>query len=94
MFTRNKELQSLVYERTNALKNAESKIEKMNTRITSLEKQVNYQFNDKKELSKENSKQKEFITKLIKLVVSNKYNNEKAALAKIKELVHDYQSQN
>lgn len=94
MFKRKKELQSLVNERAVALNNAERKIEEMKTRINYLEKQINSQYNDKRILRKENTEQKEFITRFIKLVEANKYNNEKAALDKIKELVHDYQSKN
>ena len=94
MFKRNKELQSLVNERAIALNNAERKIEEMNIKIANLEKQINSQYNDKRILRKENAEQKEFITKFTKLVVGNKYSNEKAALDKIKELVHDYQSKN
>ena len=94
MFRKTRELESLVNERTNALKNAEIKIEEMNNRIKYFERQMKYQYNDQKDLNKENLKQKEFITKIIKFVSSNKYNNEKAVLDKIKELVHDYQSQN
>ena len=42
----------------------------------------------------ENEEQRAFIDRIERLVNSNKYNNEKAALSKIKELVRDYQSIN
>lgn len=87
MFRKIKELQSLVNERTNALNNAEQKIKGLNGFITD-------QQNEKRVLRRENSEQKELILKITNLVRANKYNNEKAALNKIKELVHDYQSQN
>lgn len=47
-----------------------------------------------KELRDENEEQGDFIKRIEKLVNSNKYNNEKAVLNKIKELISDYQSQN
>lgn len=87
MFKRIKELQSLVNERTNALNNAEQKIKGLNCFITDLQ-------NEKRALRKDNIEQKELILKITNLVKANKYNNEKAALDKIKELVHDYQSKN
>lgn len=87
MFRKTRELQSLVNERTKALKNAESKIKGLNSLISN-------QQNEKRTLRKENSVQKDLILKITNLVKANKYNNEKATLNKIKELVHDYQSTN
>lgn len=50
--------------------------------------------NENKELRFENEEQKELIERISKLVSCNKYNNEKAILDKMKELVEDYQSNN
>ena len=50
--------------------------------------------NENKELRFENEEQKELMERIIKLVSCNKYNNEKAILDKMKELVEDYQSNN
>lgn len=50
--------------------------------------------NENKDLRFENEEQKELIERISKLVSCNKYNNEKAILDKIKELVNDYQSNN
>lgn len=50
--------------------------------------------NENKELRFENEEQKELIKRISKLANCNKYNNEKAILDKIEELVNDYQSNN
>lgn len=50
--------------------------------------------NENRELRFENEEQKELIERISKLVSCNKYNNEKAILDKIEELVEDYQSNN
>ena len=49
---------------------------------------------ENKDLKFENEEQLDLIKRIDKLVDSNKYNNEKAILNKIKELVRDYQSIN
>lgn len=60
-----------------------------------LQKQENLAlYEENKELRFENDEQKEFINRIDRLVNSNKYNNEKAILSKLKELVSDYQSLN
>lgn len=43
---------------------------------------------------KNNEEQKELIARIKRIATSNRYNNEKAILSKIKELISDYQSQN
>lgn len=50
--------------------------------------------NENKELRFENEEQKELIDRISKIATANSYNNEKAILDKIKELVNDYQSKN
>ena len=60
-----------------------------------LQKQENLALYEKnKDLRFENEEQREFISRIERLVNSNKYNNEKAILSKLKELVSDYQSLN
>lgn len=60
-----------------------------------LQKQENLALHEEnKDLRFENEEQREFITRIDRLVNSNKYNNEKAILSKLKELVSDYQSLN
>ena len=60
-----------------------------------LQKQENLAlYEENKDLRFENEEQKDFISRIDKLVNSNKYNNEKAILSKLKELVSDYQSLN
>ena len=51
-------------------------------------------YEENKDLRFENEEQKDFISRIDRLVNSNKYNNEKAILSKLKELVSDYQSLN
>ena len=41
-----------------------------------------------------NEEQKELIDRITRIAAANTYNNEKAILSKIKELISDYQSQN
>ena len=60
-----------------------------------LQKQENLALHEEnKDLRFENEEQREFITRIDRLVNSNKYNNEKAILSKLKDLVSDYQSLN
>lgn len=76
-------------------------IDKLNKRNVELARQVRdlnkenlAVHNENKELRFENEEQKELIERISKLVSCNKYNNEKAILDKMKELVEDYQSNN
>ena len=101
MFKKTKELQSLVDESKKALKDAERKIEDRNILIADLQKQNKELTNENiavyeenKDLRFENDEQKELIDRITKIATANSYNNEKAILGKIKELISDYQSQN
>jgi len=101
MFKKTKELQSLVDESKKALKDAERKIEDRNILIADLQKQNKELTNENiavheenKDLRFENDEQKELIDRITKIATANSYNNEKAILSKIKELISDYQSQN
>ena len=80
MFKRRKEMQSLINSSRKALADAEMKIEERNKFL--------------KEIIVENRDRKELIRKIKFLVESNNYNRPDIILDKIKELVHDYQSQN
>lgn len=95
MFNRKtNELRSLLEARTKALNKAEKIIKDIKIENREL-KQIRLQevINNTKILE-QNNKNTEFITRIIDLVNSNKYNNEKAVLNKIKELADDYQSIN
>lgn len=101
MLRKTKELQSLVDESKKALKDAERKIEDRNILIADLQKQNKELTNENiavyeenKDLRFENDEQKELIDGITKIATANSYNNEKAILGKIKELISDYQSQN
>lgn len=76
-------------------------IDKLNKRNVELARQVRdlnkenlAVHNENKDLRFENEEQKELIKRISKLANCNKYNNEKAILDKIEELVNDYQSNN
>jgi len=84
---RKKEKQSLLEARTKALKEAEKK-------INNLTKENLAVHEENKDLRFENEEQTELIKRITDLVNSNKYNNEKAFIRTIKELISDYQSQN
>lgn len=100
MFRKN-EKQSLIDASRKALKNTERKIEDRNILIADLQKQNKELTNENlavheenKDLRFENDEQKELIDRITKIATANSYNNEKAILGKIKELISDYQSQN
>lgn len=94
MFKRTKELQSLLNTSRKALKEAEDKVENRNILIKDMEEQAKALYEENKDLRFENEEQRDLISRIERLVNSNKYNNEKAVLSKIKELVSDYQSIN
>lgn len=62
--------------------------------IKDMEGQAKVLYEENKDLRFENEEQRDLISRIERLVKSNKYNNEKAVLSKIKELVSDYQSIN
>ena len=94
MFKRTKELQTLLNASRKALKEAEDKIENRNILIKDMEEQAKALYEENKDLRFENEEQLGLIKRIDESVNSNKYNNEKAVLNKIKELVRDYQSIN
>lgn len=101
MFRKTKELQNLVNASRKNLKDAERKVEDRNILIADLQKKNEELSNENiavyeenKDLRFENEEQKELIDRIKRIATSNAYNNEKAILGKIKELISDYQSQN
>ena len=76
------------------IKNQEAMIYNRDILIGDMEKQAKALYEENKELRFEFEENNELIKRIEKLVSSNKYNNEKAVLNKIKELVSDYQSLN
>ena len=94
MFKRTKELQTLLNASRKALKEAEDKVENRNILIKDMEEQAETLYEENKDLRFENEEQLDLIKRIDESVNSNKYNNEKAVLNKIKELVRDYQSIN
>lgn len=76
------------------IKNQEAMIHNRDILIGDMEKQAKALYEENKELRFEFEENNELIKRIEKLVSSNKYNNEKAVLNKIKELVSDYQSLN
>lgn len=98
---RKKEKQSLIDASRKALKDAERKVEDKNILIADLQKQNEELSNENiavyeenKDLRFENEEQKELIDRIKRIATSNAYNNEKAILGKIKELISDSESEN
>ncbi len=101
MFRKTKELQSLVNASRKNLKDAERKVENRNILIADLQKKNKELSNENiavygenKDLRFENEEQGELIDRIKRIATSNAYNNEKAILGKIKELISDFDSQN
>lgn len=101
MFRKTKELQSLVNASRKNLKDAERKVEDRNILIADLQKKNEELSNENiavyeenKDLRFENEEQRELIDRIKRIATSNAYNNEKAILGKIKELISDFDSQN
>lgn len=101
MFRKTKELQSLVNASRKNLKDAERKVENRNILIADLQKKNKELSNENiavygenKDLRFENEEQRELIDRIKRIATSNAYNNEKAILGKIKELISDSESQN
>ena len=76
------------------IKNRDKLIEDLMKAKAELKKENLAVHNENKDLRFENEEQKEFINRISKIATANSYNNEKAILDKIKELVNDYQSNN
>ena len=101
MFRKTKELQSLVNASRKNLKDAERKVENRNILIADLQKKNKELSNENiavygenKDLRFENEEQGELIDRIKRIATSNAYNNEKAILGKIKELISEFDSQN
>ena len=76
------------------IKNQEAMIHNRDILIGDMEKQAKALYEENKDLRFELEENNELIKRIEKLVSSNKYNNEKAVLNKIKELVSEHQSIN
>ena len=74
--------------------NQKSMIDNRDILIRDMEAQAKVLYEENKNLRFELEESKELVKKIDRLVSSNKYNNEKTCLNKIKELVRDYQSKN
>lgn len=101
MFRKMRELQSLVDASRKNLKDAERKVEDRNILIADLQKKNEELSNENiavyeenKDLRFENEEQRELIDRIKRIATSNAYNNEKAILGKIKELISDSESEN
>ena len=101
MFKKTKELQSLVNASRKNLKDAERKVEDRNILIADLQKKNEELSNENiavyeenKDLRFENEEQRELIDRIKRIATANSYNNEKAILCKIKELISDAENQN
>ena len=89
-FKKINELQSLLNSRTKALKEAEKKIKDLTNEKEQLKEIRLMEVRNNTKILEQNNKKEELIKKISNLLSSNKYNNEKVILNKIKELVRDY----
>lgn len=94
LFKSKKEMQSLINSRTKALKKAESQIDNRNRFIYKQQEEMDKLKQENKELRFKLEEKEELIKRIENILNSNKYNNEKSALNKIKELVSDRKSKN
>ena len=94
LFKSKKEMQSLINSRTTALKKAESQIDNRNRFIYKQQEEMDKLKQENKDLRFELEEREDLIKRIESILNSNKYNNEKSVLNKIKELVSDYQSLN
>lgn len=78
----------------NTINNLEEDLDRANFKIECRDNLIKDYQEEHEILLKNDLRKTDFITRLKKLVSQNKYNNEKAVLNKIKELISDYQSQN
>ena len=76
------------------IKNQAVMISNRDILIRDMERQAQSLYEENKEIRFELEESEELIKRIERLISSNKYNNEKAVLDKIKELVSDYQSLN
>ena len=76
------------------IKNQAVMISNRDILIRDMERQAQSLYEENKEIRFELEESEELIKRIERLISSNKYNNEKAVLDKIKELISDYHSQN
>ena len=76
------------------IKNQAVMIRNRDILIGDMERQAQALYEENKKIRFELEESEELIKRIERLISSNKYNNEKAVLDKIKELVSDYQSIN
>ncbi len=84
----------MLFKKDRKILNQKSMIHNRDILIKDMEEQVKVLHEENKNLRFEIEEQRDLISRIERLVNSNKYNNEKAILSKIKELISDYQSQN
>ena len=76
------------------IKNQAVMIKNRDILIRDMERQAQSLYEENKDIRFVLEESEELIKRIERLISSNKYNNEKAVLDKIKELVSDYQSIN
>jgi hypothetical protein len=84
----------MLFKKDRKILNQKSMIHNRDILIKDMEEQVKVLHEENKNLRFEIEEQRDLISRIERLVNSNKYNNEKAIFSKIKELISDYQSQN
>ena len=84
----------MITKKDRKIRNQKAMIHNRDILIRDMQKQAKAVYEENKDLRFELEENNELIKRIEKFVSSNKYNNEKAVLNKIKELVSDYQSIN
>lgn len=94
MFERKKHLREVIKTKSKQIENRDKLIDGQRAEIHQWQKENEVLHQESKELRFDNEELRELFNKIKNLVEINNYNNEKIILAKIKELVCDYQSKN
>lgn len=94
MIERKKHLREVIKTKSKQIENRDKLVDGQRAEIHQWQKENEVLHQENKELRFDNEELRELFNKIKNLVEINNYNNEKIILAKIKELVCDYQSKN
>jgi hypothetical protein len=94
MIERKKHLREVIKTKSKQIENRDKLVDGQRAEIHQWQKENEVLHQENQELRFDNEELRELFNKIKNLVEINNYNNEKIILAKIKELVCDYQSKN
>lgn len=92
MFERKKHLREVIKTKSKQIENRDKLIDGQRAEIHQWQKENEVLHQESKELRFDNEELRELFNKIKNLVEINNYNNEKIILAKIKELVSDFEN--